>query len=179
MVADRTGKIMPPPNQGGFDDENQTLATWTGTPLDAENCSAFLHRETMFCFVGDPGKMKAVLLVDQSDVKFLQDGQPVQLVLDQYRDIRIHGEIEGVSRDELDSLPRELSKTNGGPVASMPLPGGGEKPLLKSYEATVPLSHVSDVELIPGMFGTARVRVGEATLAWRLWRKLQTVINFR
>ena len=178
LVADRTGTILPPPNQPAYDDENGTLANWSGTPLDIDNQSAFLQRETMFCFVGNPQKMKAVLLVDQSDVKFLKEGQPVELVLTQYRDQRIRGEIETFSRQEIELLDRELSKTNGGPVAAMPIPGG-EKPLLKSFQATVPLSHVTEVKLLPGMFGTARVRVGDATLAWRVWRQIQTVINFR
>ena len=68
-VADRDGFVLPPPNNPSASQGNG-LETWSGTPLDEENESAFLQRETMFCFVGDPKKMKAVLLVDQSDVKF-------------------------------------------------------------------------------------------------------------
>jgi len=123
--------------------------------------------------------MKAVLVVDQGDVKFLRSGQQVQLILSQYRDQRINGVITEISRDELTRLPRELSKTNGGPVAALPLPDGTERPLLKSYEATVPLDSVRDVKFLPGMYGFAKVRVGNATLATRIWRQIQTVLNFR
>lgn len=179
LVADRNGTVLPPPNSPAMNSDNITLASWSGTPLDAENQSAYLRRETMFCFVGDPGKMKAFLVVDQSDVKFLKPGQQVQLVLNQYRDKRIHGELKNVANDELLQLPRELSKTNGGPIAPLPQPGGSEKPLLKSYEATVALDHVTDLDLMPGMYGSAKIRVGEASLGWRLWRQIQTVVNFR
>ena len=103
----------------------------------------------------------------------------MQLVLNQYRDQKINGELRDVANDELAELPRELSKTNGGPVAPLPQMGGQERPLLKCYEATVSLSHVSDLDLLPGMHGSAKIRVGEASLGWRLWRKIQTVLNFR
>ncbi len=179
LVADRNGQILAPPNQPATDDQNLTLANWSGTPLDSENLSAFMPRETMFCLVGDPSKMKAVMVVDQSDVKFLRPGQSVELVLNQYRDQRIQGEVKDVSRDELTNLPRELSKTNGGPVAATPLPDGTERPLLKSYEAIVSLEHVTDPILFAGMQGTAKIRVGEATLASRVWRQIQTTLNFR
>ncbi|MFN3194108.1 MAG: biotin/lipoyl-binding protein [Aureliella sp.] len=176
--ADRAGEIIPPPNVPEKDLPEMKLAAWTGTPLEPENGSAFLDRETLFCIVGDPRKKKAVLLIDQSDVQLLSPGQQVKLVVHQYRNKRLNAMLKAVSQNPIEVLPRELSKTNGGPVAGMPTPEGLEEPLLKSYEATVPLSDV-DIKLQPGMFGTARVEVGRATIAYRIWRYIQTIINFR
>ena len=178
LRADRDGQIIPPPNLPEQEMPELSLASWSGTPLDSQNRSAFLDRETLFCIVGDPSRLKAVLVVEQSDVKLVAAGQDVQLIAHQYRAQRIQGTVAAISRDPLEILPRELSKTNGGPVAGMPTPDGLETPLLKSYEATVPLYNEGP-ELVPGMFGTARVQVGTATLASRLWRQIQTVINFR
>ena len=178
LTADRDGFVIPPPNEPQEMEQDITLASWSGSPMDRLNRAAYLERETLFCMVGDPAELKAVLLVDQSDVKLLKESQAVQLVLNQYRSRRLYGAVTEISRDELDRLPRELSKTNGGPVAGTPLPSGYEKPLLKVYEATVPLE-TSDIKLVPGMFGTARIEVGTSTLANRTWRFLQTVINFR
>ena len=179
LVADRAGQVLPPPNNPVVEADDRTLATWSGTPLDRDNQSAFLARETVFCFVGDPSDMKAVLVVEQGDVKFLQPGQRTQLMLFQYPDTRIEGELQDVSRDELTVIPRELSKTNGGPVSVLPLPNGGERPLLKSYEATVILDQATNIKLLPGMHGSAKILVGDATLASRVWREIQLVLNFR
>lgn len=180
LVADRDGVVMPPPNTPEMPDvDRMRLASWSGTPLETENETATLQRETLFCYVGHPTDMQAVLVFEQSDAKFLSEGQEATLQLNAYRGKSISGKVDRVSQEELTSLPRELSKTNGGEMAATPLPDGAEQPMLKSFEASVPLTEVEKMKLLPGMHGIAKVRVGSSSIGSRLWRQLQTMIKFR
>ena len=182
LVAKRDGLVIPPPNIGsapGRDEAGSSLALWSGTPFDRENRNAFLQPQTLFCVVGDPDSMKAMLVVDQADAKFVAPGQEVTLMLEGQAGNKINGEIEFVSRNVLTELPRELSITNGGPIAAKPGPGGQETTLLPQYEATVGLEDVESIELLPGFRGFAKIHVGTAPLGKRFIRYLKTVINFR
>lgn len=179
LVADRNGVVMPPPNIPEMPDADALqLASWSGTPLESENESASLPRETLFCYIGQPQRMQAVLVFEQSDAKFLSAGQEATLQLNAYRGKSITGEVYRVSHEELTRLPRELSKTNGGELAATPMANGNERPLLKSFEASVAIDS-EDIKLLPGMHGVAKVRVGSSSVGSRLWRQLQTMIKFR
>lgn len=179
LVATRDGQVIPPPNINQSANSGRSLATWTGTPLDTENRKAFLNTQTLYCIVADPDKMKAMLLIDQSDAKFITAGQNVSLMLDEHIGEVIKGEIEFVSRDALSQVPPELSMTNGGPIATKPSPSGIETPLIPIYEAAVSLKDSGDAKLLTGFRGQARIHVGTASLGQRLMRYVMTVINFR
>ena len=180
LIATRDGQVIPPPNvNNDAASAGRRLATWSGTPLDPENRNAFLTSQTLYCIVADPGRMKAMLVIDQSDAKFVAAGQKVSLMLDEHIGDVIKGEIEFVSRDALNQLPRELSVTNGGPISARPSASGVEMPMIPHYEATVALKELGDAKLINGFRGQARIHVGTASLGKRLLRYLSTVINFR
>lgn len=177
LVAHRDGTILPPrniPHRPAGD----TLPNWSGSPLDIENRFAWFETQTLFCVVGDPKKMKATLIVDQSDVKLLDQGQSVELMFDEVPGKRFEGTVAYVSRDAISVLPRELSTTNGGQVGAAPRPDGREAPLLTSYEVSVPLDNV-DRELLSGFRGVAKITVRELPLGQQFVRYLRTVINFR
>lgn len=179
LVATRDGEIIPPPN---IIEQPRSLGrglvVWSGTPLDPENREAFLNPQTLYCVVGDPKKMRAMVVIDESDAKLVSSGQEVTLMLDEHVGDKLKGEITFVSRDALGELPRELSITNGGPVAGVPVAGGKEIPLIPHYEATVALQDTDDVELVTGFRGQAKIRVGKAPLAQQIIRYIKTVINF-
>ena len=180
LVAERTGKVISPPNvveAPAKRNDLRQLETWSGTPLDRENRNAFLASQTLVCLIGDPGKMKATLVVDQADAKFVQPGQPVVLMLDEHAGQRLQGEIEFVSREPVAVVPRELSLTNGGEVATQPDGNGQEIPLIPSYEASVRLD--TDLTVMTGFRGHAKINVGTLPLGQRFLRYLATVINFR
>ena len=180
LSASRDGSVIPPPNlaatPGGAGGE--VLASWSGTPLDEENRMAFFETQTLFCVVGDPAKMKATMVVDQSDVKLIENGQTVQLLLDEIPGRRFEASVSSVSQDALTTLPRELSITNGGNVSVKPLPDGREAPLLTSYEVSVPLTDI-DAPMLTGYRGKAKIRVEELPLGQQITRYLRTVVNFR
>ncbi len=177
IKANTAGVVFPPPDSSGAESGMQQAA-WSRTPLDTENLGALLQEQTLVCVIGEPKWMKAVLLLEQSDIQFIQPGQRVQLLLDEYRYRRVNGLVEYVSRNQLGVLPPELSTTHGGPVGGTPSASGAETPQLTYFEATVPL-HEMAIELTPGFRGNAKIRVGQASVGWRLLRLLRTVFFFR
>ncbi len=180
LRADRDGTVISPPNVVQQTSVGGRLVKWDGISCEPRNLSAYLQPSAVpFCYVGDPKNMKAVLVIEQSDIKFLKPDQTVQLVLNQFRDTRIRGKIKSISSIELQHVPRELSKTNNGLVAVNPQKDGTEPPLITSYEASVSLSHLDFIDLRPGYYGQAKVKVGQASLGWRLWRYVRKVVNFK
>jgi putative peptide zinc metalloprotease protein len=177
IASTTAGVVYPPPEAPRSEDVAQPVA-WSRTPLDQENLGALLPQQTLVCVIGEPRRMRAVLLLEQSDVQFVRGDQPVQLILDEFRDLRLGGTVTSISRNQLAELPSELSTTHGGPVGGAPSPSGQERPQLTYFEAFVPL-HNLEVPLTPGFRGIAKIRVEQASLGWRLLRLLRTVFYFR
>ena len=179
MVADRDGYLMAPPNVPA-QPVGQQLSKWTGTPLEDRNLSAVLSPNTLVGYVGESDDLSAMLCVPQEDLRFLQADQRVYLTLNAARGLRMPGSIESVSNRAIDSLPRELSATNGGPLPPMAQADGTEKPMLTLFEAAVTLRDSEATHtLMPGMTGKAKIVVGRAPLANQLYRQFMTVFRFR
>ena len=154
LVASRRGIVFCPPNTVPLPTGDGELSVWSGTPLDEANRSIFLQTSPLpFCVIGDPEELQATLVVDQADVELLGPGQRVQLIAIQNQGRRFSGEIAQVSQDELKAVPRELSKTNGGPVAVNPQRDGSEPPMITSFQARAKLDAERGFELRPGFYG--------------------------
>ncbi len=180
LVAQRSGIIIEPPAESHRPgSEGLRLVKWAGSPLEAENRSAFLERGTLFCLIGEPSDMKATLVIDESVAKFATADQRVVLMFDEHPGKRLHGVIESVSREPLQYVPRELDLQNGGSIATKPAPGGQSVPMITSYEATVQFDDQSQQALLTGFRGQAKVRVGSLPLGQRVIRYLKSIINFR
>ena len=59
---------------------------------------------TLVCLVGDPKKVTAVLLVDDTDIKRVQPGQKVRLRIDELPGQIIDGEVTEISRHKVDDV---------------------------------------------------------------------------
>ena len=178
-VAKRSGVIISAPNIPPRQSEANVLKSWSGSPLDLENENLPVQPGTLLCMVGDPKKMKAVVAIEQSDAVLVKAGQTVRLMLDEIPGVEFSGEVQRVSQDQMKDVPRELSSNNGGGVATKPSPEGGEQPLLKYYEATVPITTEGDRNVLTGFRGTAKVKIDSAPLGQRLIRYLKQIIHFR
>lgn len=180
LVASRSGEVIAPPNivTPPSSQHGARLQSWSGTPMDSENRGAQFAASTLFCIVGDPNQMQATLVVDESDIKLVSEGQKVELMFDELPGQRFAAEVANVSRDSLSELPRELSITNGGRVAVEPRTDGSEAPMLTSYEVAVPIAN-ADSKLLTGFRGIAKIKVSELPLGQQLVRYIQTVVNFR
>ena len=182
LTANRAGTIIPPPNTpdstrrtGAAD---ITLASWAGTPLEPQNVSALLDRETLVCYVGDPNNMRAMLCIPQSEVKLMKADQPAKVTFNSFRGESRNGTVVNVGTQPVEILPRELSTTNGGTIAAKPQPNGAEAPMLTHFEVAIELND-KDLNLLPGMTGRASVRVGASPLAARVYRSLSKVFKFK
>ena len=111
LAAPVAGTVLPPPLTPRRDDPDEKLPAWSGTPLDPENLGACLEQGVLFCQVGDPKRLEAVLVVDQADRNLIRDGNSSV-------DIKLEGfachhastaQIAEIAESELKVTPQRLS----------------------------------------------------------------------
>jgi putative peptide zinc metalloprotease protein len=100
LTAPTAGIIIPAPNTPPHDTRGEKLPTWSGNLLDNQNRGARVEPGTLVCLVGDPNRLSAVLLVDDTDVARLEPGQQVRLVLDQVPGEILTGRVRDVARHD-------------------------------------------------------------------------------
>ena len=64
LTSPAAGTVLPPRRRHEPSVTGE-LPSWSGQPLDRANEGAFLETGTLFCLVGDPQSLEAVLLIDQ------------------------------------------------------------------------------------------------------------------
>jgi putative peptide zinc metalloprotease protein len=180
------GTVLPPPETPARDDPEGQLAGWSGTPMDKKNAHAYLEERVMFCQIGDPRKYNAMLVVDQTDIEFINE----MLILGQNpkADIKLDElpyktfndcEVYEVDTENMKTTPKQLSSKAGGPLATTTDPATGVERLRDtSYQARVPLDDTDGVMRL-GLRGTARVFTSWQPLGQRLWRLLTHTFNFK
>lgn len=181
LRARASGVVLPPPwtakqppNPDGL------LPTWDGTPLERKNLGARLDDSVLFCQIGDPRKLEAILVIDQADIEFVQRGQRVEIKLDELPDERLVGEVAEVSQSDLKVSSRRMSAKSGGELATKTDPSGAERPLRPSYQARVPIDD-PDGLLRLGLRGRGKIHMDRdqwRTLAQRGWRLLKSIYEF-
>ncbi len=179
LVAPMAGTVLPPPAIPRHEDIDEKLPNWSGTPLEPENVGAYLEAGTLFCQVGDPKRLEAVLIVDQTDRSIIHDGQSVDIKLEGFPSTTIHGTIAEIAESELKVTPKRLLTRYGGEVPSKTDPQTGiEKPQSTSYQARVPIDDTAGVITL-GVRGQARVYTTWLPLGTRLWRLVAHTFNFK
>jgi putative peptide zinc metalloprotease protein len=159
LIANRDGQVVGSPHK-------ETVGQWIkpGKP---------------FCEVGDPHKLEAHLIIDQSDIHLIN--------LDRTAWIKIYGRAEKtlksrvgeIAKRSREEIPIELSNMLEGEVASKQDPKtGAAKPLTAVYEVIIPVDN-ADLMYEPGLRGAAKVDGGTCTLAWYLYRLGHTLFNFQ
>jgi putative peptide zinc metalloprotease protein len=146
--------------------------------FDEKNRGATLNAGDLFCQIGDPEDLEAVLIIDQGDVEFVKEGDSVQIKLDAYPDTTLESEIEEIAKIEMEATPPGVTVAAGGDLATRTDPTGRQRPLSTSYQARAPLDQPGDPMWI-GMRGRAKVHTGWQTLASRLWRYMAKTFYFQ
>ncbi len=182
LTAPRDGTVLPPPpTPPSHQDqvEGGPLPSWSGTPLDEESYRPFLKDGTLFCMVGDPRSLEAVLVIDQGDIDYVQDNQTVDLKLDALPHDTLQGKIEQISAASLKITPHRLGTKAQGELASKTDPDTGvEKPQSASYQALVPITDDEGAMLV-GLRGRAKIHTAPLSLGSRLWRFIMNTFHFR
>ncbi|HEY3392614.1 MAG TPA: site-2 protease family protein [Lacipirellulaceae bacterium] len=161
----------PAPQSSAVSDQ---LATWSGSLLEPANLGAQLEPGTLVCLVGDPGRLTAVLLIDDAEVKRLQPGQRARLVIDQLPGEVIDGEVVDVARHEVrDDASEGAARADLAALFAGLVPPGQTGAL---YQARVRLDAAADVsnagyrKLVIGGRGQAKVAAERITLARSILR---------
>jgi putative peptide zinc metalloprotease protein len=146
------------------------LARWSGSPLEPTNLGAFLEPGTLVCLVGNPNRLTAVLLVDDTDVKRLQPGQSVQMRIDQLPGQVVSGEVADVARHEvLDDDNKTAGQADLATLYAGLVPPGGR--YTAHYQVRVRFDSPQQPLVIGGR-GEAKVAAERITLARSILRFL-------
>ena len=177
VTAPVSGIMIPPPAIFRSAKEDGKLPSWQGTPLEQQNIGAYLAQGVPICHVGDPGKLEAIIVIDQADIEFVRAGQDVELYLEGQPGEVITSKIEQVSKQDLQTSPRGLSNKAGGGLPTTTDATGRERPMSITYQASAMLDD-TDAVLYVRTRGKAKINAGYRTLATRIWRYLSHTFNF-
>jgi putative peptide zinc metalloprotease protein len=170
LTAPVDGIVIAPPRRtsaGAFRPAAR-LAKWSGSLLEEANRGALVEPGTLVCLVGDPARLNAVLLVDDTDVRRLRPGQPVRLRLKQLPGQVIVGQLIDIARHD---TPGNDNKT--ATRADLDALFADLTPPRRSsalYQALVRLDAPLDRALVIGGRGQAKITAERITLAHRIAR---------
>jgi len=176
LTAPASGVVLPAPAKPQGPDNGQ-LSRWTGSPLEASNMHARLEPGDMFCQVGAPAHTEVVLVIEQSDIEFVAEGQPVRVKIDAYPHDIYLGALDRIAATDIKATPRLLSVQAGGVLQTKSGQAGAQQPLSTSYHARALVNNSSGL-LHPGLRGSARINVRWRSLGSRTWRYLAKTFRF-
>jgi putative peptide zinc metalloprotease protein len=179
VVSGRTGIVIEPPAKSPMKgvDESEQLPTWNGSPFQVENQDAFFAEADLLCYVGDPRKMEAVIVLDQHDIDLVKVSDEVELMMESARLHSVTGNISTISKAEMKESPASLSIQAGGNLDTKMDEMGRIRPISTSYQARVPLVE-GHVPYRAGYRGQAKVHLPWRSLGWRLYRFVTKTFNF-
>ena len=178
LRAPRDGVIIPPPSIPDTSTDDLDLCRWSGLPGDPENLDCYLETGTLFCMIGDPHDMEAVLVIEAAQLDFVDIGALVEIKLDEYPAATLTGRIEHVAQLDAQVIPYGLSHKTGGGVETITDDTGVERTLHVSYQARVRLAEITR-SLLPGFRGRAIIHASSQSLGQRMWRLINKTFRFR
>lgn len=181
--ADQGGRVVPAiekPHHSSDIEGFVHLTDWVKHPLRPENLGATLLAGTNVCDIQPTEEFEAVILVDQTEVAFLEEGQSVAIKVDGLTRTTLTGRITQIARIEAESPPPQLLVTKGGELPAKFNKQGGVEFQTTYYEVRARIescdseTRICDL-LRSGFRGRARIQCGTWT-AWnyltRQWNKI-------
>lgn len=104
ITAPIDGVVIPAPRKKEDQSNSSRLPGWSNSLLDAKSVGAYVEPGTLICLVGNPQKLTAMLLVDDTDIKRLEPGQKARMRIDELPGQVVEGEVSEVSRHELGDI---------------------------------------------------------------------------
>jgi putative peptide zinc metalloprotease protein len=176
--AGLSGWLLAPLRVPRKKNDTGEMETWFGHPLERRNQGSFLDQSTVVArIVPDTGRMEAILMVDQSDIEFVQRGQPVDLFPTLLPGTTITAATATISNTRLKSVPMALASRFGGDVVTARDDNGVDVPQSAIFQVSVPFDNVDDM-ILDGCTGRARIRTGSQTVGSRIWRIIQKTFRF-
>lgn len=177
LKAPIAGTVLPPPPRPKRSSPDGRLPSWNGTLLDRKNLGMTVTESALFCEIGDPSKVEAVLVIDQADAEMVEVGQAVAIKLEAFPGWTFHGHIEELAKTSMKVAPRSLSNQAGGDLATVTDKSGQARPLSTSYRARVPIEDL-DQPVPQGLRGRAKIYTGWQPLGSRIGRFLYHMLHF-
>jgi putative peptide zinc metalloprotease protein len=170
LAAPASGTVIPAPRTEEREVAAATgrLPMWSGAILDPENRGGWVEPGTLVCLVGDPARVSAVLLVDDSEIERVEPGQKVRMQLDQMPGRVIEGTVVEVARRDAEAATAASGRADLAPLMAGVVPAG---PATTHYEARVEFE-MPEQELVIGGRGEAKIAAEQVTLARRMLRWL-------
>ena len=163
LIANRDGRVVAAP----------------GIVLHRESVGQWVKPGKPFCEVGDPRRLEAHLIIDQSDIHLIHTDSIAWIKIYGRAEHTFKSRVAEIAKRSREEVPTELSNMAGGEVASKPDPKTGTaKPLTAVYEVIIPIDN-DDMELEPGLRGAAKIDGGHYTVAWWLMRWWNKIFNFQ
>lgn len=176
VVSPISGIVLPAAFHPGASKDGR-LPTWSGSVLDKRNASAVLNEGDQICFVGDPKKLSAVMVIDQGDFNLLGEGDHVALQLESYRSKTFYTQVNQKAMLNMTVVPPSLTQQGGGGLQTKMDASGNAVPMSTTYQASAPIDDPG-AELKMGMRGKARIFIGYTPLGVRLYRFVAKTFNF-
>lgn len=178
LRAKRTGMVFPVDYSTPQPPTEDTLTTWSGDPLSAENRGSFLESGVELCTLGDPNAMEVLVVVDEWERDRFTAGEQIELKFDHLPSEVLTGRIIAISRQKATAAPRQLSTKRGGELPTKTTRNGIERPQSASIFVRVRVEDSRDL-LIPGLRGRAKIQTGSRSLGSRLYGFVRRVLMFR
>ena len=145
------------------------LERWTGTPLSETSVGGTLQRGTVYCSIGDPEKLSATVVVEESDIELVEVGQSARVWLRENPGVVASGSVAEISRVEIEQAPNSL--VNKEDVALINDPDGQQRMAAVSFNVRIPLAETDDAIPVRAT-GWAKIEVPSITLGQRIKRYL-------
>lgn len=165
LRAPQSGTVMSGPPQD-LPPSAETLASWTGSPLDPRNQGCYLKAGTTYCLVGSPESHSAIVIINQDNINLVRPGQTVRIMFHEFPGEVYAGQIEELAAPRIDTLTQDPRIRRDLPTRVTP---HGIKPVGTWYQARIRLNPPSDSAL-RGSSGIASIEVDRQSLAARLTR---------
>jgi len=180
LVARADGTVMPAPEVPSRPEHEGDLKKWAGSPLDEKNLGAYLTPPALYCQIGNPLKMEAILYIDQDDIEFVKPEQALAIKLDEIPYRTFHSTIAEIG-PEVKFTSRQVSSKGGGELMSKSDESGTERPINTSFQARCDLDLPENQagELVQGLRGTAKIHAEWQPIGKRIWRYLVRTFNFK
>ncbi|MBI3863244.1 MAG: HlyD family efflux transporter periplasmic adaptor subunit [Planctomycetia bacterium] len=176
LRAPAAGVVFPPADVPEPVQRRQELAGWSRTPLEPRNVGSWLDAGTVLCSVGRPREFEALLVIGQSEIELVTQGQLVRLSLDQLPGRVVEGTVAEVAAVNLESIPAELVGSRD--TAVLRDKTGALKPAETSYQARVTIAE-RDLPVSVRARGRAKIRVGSVPLGQQLYRLVRQTFHFK
>lgn len=167
LRAPVAGVLLTPPRQAAKSTTAVTLASWSGTPIDARNRGAWLEPGAAIAIIAPTdGKWLVWAGVDEADAPTVEPGQRVRVIFDQASTTIVEGRVLRTS---------QRSRLNDD------APSAGESALRP--ELGKEPYHVVEIELDPtttpiqpGARGTAKIITAESTIGEAVMLQLRRAL---